>query len=113
MKIIDKEITIEELKKLLGVYFDDMVKCVVDIEKECLAIDAELHSDLESYLLDEGSKQSALWGINLFPNSCDESFIVFDSVINIKPNQNNRSRDILDANLRNKIIEIVKNRVLK
>lgn len=46
-------------------YFGDMVKGVVDIERNLLTLDAERHSDLESMFLKDGSLQENLWGINL------------------------------------------------
>ena len=69
-----------------------MTKGVVDIEKEVVAIDAELQADLEMLLLKNGSKQEQLWGIDLYPDENGEDFLEFDSLINIRPRQNNRSQ---------------------
>ena len=63
-----------------------MVKAVVDIELELVAIDAELHSDLEALLLEQGSAQNNLWGINYYPELNNDDFVEFDSMINIRPN---------------------------
>lgn len=41
-------------------------------EKEIMAVDAELHADLEALLLEKESKQDVLWGINLYPEESDE-----------------------------------------
>lgn len=88
------------------VVFDDtMIKAVVDVEKKQIAIDAELHSDLEALLLDSGSQQEYLWGINLYPN--DDEFVEFDSLINIRPQQNNRSRSVEDMNIQASIMDVV------
>jgi hypothetical protein len=57
--------------------------------------------------LEQNSKQGNLWGINLYPEKMGEDFIEFDSMINIRPRQNNRSRGIEDKNVREKIIKIV------
>ena len=92
MKIITKTMSIDELKEMVAATFGDMVKVVVDIERGLLAVDAELHSDLEVALLQDGSKQTNLWGINLYPETPDEDFIEFDSMINVRPSQGNRSR---------------------
>jgi len=54
-------------KKVAANMFGNMVKAVVDVDRELIAVDAELHSDLEALLLDDGSKQRSLWGINLYP----------------------------------------------
>ncbi|HJH55614.1 DUF5674 family protein [Brachyspira hyodysenteriae] len=113
MIIIKEGIEVSEIKNMLGNYFTDMVKGVVDIEKNELALDAELHSDLESLLIENGSLQKDLWGINIYPELDDEDFIEFDSWINIKPTDNNRSRYVEDENIRNKIIEILDNLIIK
>ena len=91
--------------------FGDMVKAVVDIARGIFAVDAELHSDLEAALLQDGSKQRNLWGINLYPETPDEDFIEFDSMINVRPSQGNRSRGVEDEGLRARILEIVNQRV--
>lgn len=100
-----------ELKEMAAATFGDMVKAVVDIERGLLAVDAELHSDLEAVLLQDGSKQKNLWGINLYPETPDEDFIEFDSMINVRPSQGNRSRGVENEGLRAKIVGIVNQRV--
>ncbi len=111
MLIVEKKLKIKDLKEIAQNFFGDMVKGVVDIEKNILVIDAELHSDLESYLLQNGSKQTDLWGINLYPELSEEDFIEFDSLINIRPTQNNRSRGVEDENIRKKITALVQQRI--
>lgn len=107
MEIINNPIKKSDLKKTNNIVFDEFVKGVVDIKKEQLAIDAELHADLEKLFLDNGSDQYDLWGINLYFNEDDEDFIEFDSLINIRPRQGNRSRYVEDEAIRTKIIEVV------
>ena len=109
MIIIKDSIDLEEIKNMLGNFFPEMVKGVVDIEKKYLALDAELHSDLEALLIENGSSQRDLWGINIYPELEDEDFIEFDSLINIRPIDNNRTRYVEDENIRNDIINIVNN----
>ncbi|MDO5475027.1 MAG: DUF5674 family protein [Candidatus Saccharibacteria bacterium] len=107
MRILEKEITKNELFAEAEVVFGgEMVKGVVDIKRELVAVDAELHADLERLLLENGSEQENLWGVN-FWNS-DEDFVEFDSMINIRPSQNNRSRYVENAETREKIIAVVK-----
>ena len=113
MKIITDNITKEELKEMTKNMFDNLVKAVVDIEKEIMAIDAPMHSDEEAELIKNGSKQENLWGINLYPDKDGQDFIEFDSMINIKPNQNNRSRGVDDAKIQEMIIKIVEKLVTK
>ena len=87
MKILDKAISIAELKKTALETFGDIVKAVVDVDRELIALDAELHSDLEALLLENGSNQKNLWGINFYPDIADEDFVEFDSMINMRPSQ--------------------------
>lgn len=79
------------------------------MDQELLALDAELHSDLEGLLLREGSQREALWGINLYPEAGDEDFLEFDSLINIRPRQGNRSRDVENEEIRKRIMTTVNN----
>ena len=109
MVILDKSITREELAQLAENFYGDMIKGVVDVDQELIALDAELHSDLEGLLLREGSQQEALWGINLYPEADDEDFLEFDSLINIRPRQGNRSRDVENEEIRERIRTIVNN----
>lgn len=114
MKIITKteKISRDELAEMARAIFGDFVKGVVDVEKKIFAVDAELHADLETVLLEKGSKQDVLWGINLYPEENGEDFIEFDSMINIRPRQGNRSRSVENLELQKKIREIVTKLVL-
>ncbi len=107
MLIITENISLDELKEMAAASFGNLVKAVVDTDKEIIAVDAELHSDLEALLLDNGSQQKNLWGINLYPEITGDEFIEFDSMINVRPSQNNRSRSVDNQVLREKIIAIV------
>jgi hypothetical protein len=87
--------------------FGDLVKAVVDVERGCMAIGGELHADEEAALLEDGSAQPDLWGINLYPGEPGDAWIEFDSLINIRPAQGNRSRGVDDEGRRRRIGEIV------
>ena len=113
MKQVDF-ITIFELSKMAQKMYGGIVKGVVDIKKKILVLDAEMHSDEEQFLLETGSKQENLWGINLHPAKFgSDDFIEFDSMINIRPRQNNMSRGIDDEKLRNKITAMIARKVTK
>jgi len=86
--------------------FGDMVKAVVDVERRIMAVGAELHSDEEAALLEDGSRQVDVWGINLYPNEA-EDWIEYDSMINVRPGQENRSRGVESAERRAAIQRIV------
>src|SRR3989344_6767093 len=107
MRIINAPISVGELKKIAQELFGDMAKAVVDIEKKIMAVGGELHADEEALLLDKGSKQNDLWGINIYPDQPRESWIEFDSMINIRPSQNNRTRRIESPLLRERIVAVV------
>lgn len=100
-----------ELRRMASERFGNLVKGVVDVQKEILAVDAELHSDLEALLLEAGSKQSDLWGVNFYPELQAEDFIEFDSIINVRPSQRNKGRGVDDATVRRKIAEVVSKRI--
>ena len=107
MQILTEKISREQLKELASNTFVDMIKCVADVNRGLLAVDAELHADLESMLLEQGSEQEFLWGFNLYPDETGDDFIEFDSLINIRAWQGNRSRDVEDETVRKQIKELV------
>lgn len=107
IRIISSPIALSELKTIAAEQFGDMVKAVVDLEKHIVAVGGELHADEEAVLLDQGSRQSDLWGINIYVNEPRESWIEFDSMINIRPSQGNRSRSVENTEVQKKIMEIV------
>ncbi|MFH1379063.1 MAG: DUF5674 family protein [bacterium] len=107
MKIVQDSITLTEIREMAAHSFGDMVKADVDVAKGIIALDAELHSDLEAILIENGSKQGDIWGINLYPELKGNEFIEFDSMINMRPSQGNKSRGIDNNNIRNIIIEII------
>ena len=107
MKILEKEIKREELKNAKNLLNDEMVKAVVDVEKEIIGVDAEMHADIEQMLLANGSNQDALCGSNLWLEEEGDDFIEFDSMINIRPRQGNRSRGVENPETQQKIKEVV------
>lgn len=111
MKLIDTKISKAEIAEIAKERFGDMVKTVVDIELGIMVVGGELHADEEAMLLENGSKQENLWGINIYTDKPENERIEFDSMINIRPRQNNRSRDVLDQEIRKKITIIVNNLV--
>jgi hypothetical protein len=107
MRVIQEQIPLSRLKAECMTSFDTMIKTVVDCRREIMVVDAELHADEETVLLEQGSSQDDLWGINIYPEKTGEEFIEFTSLINIRPNQQNPSMEILDEELKKKISEIV------
>lgn len=112
MQIVSEKITVNELKKMSEKMFGGYVKAVVDLEKEIMVVDAELHSDQEALLLENESKQGDLWGINLYPdNFGNDNF--FDSMINLRPSWGNKTRDVDDLAVRENITNLVHKLVIK
>jgi len=113
IKIIKQKISKKELAELAREIFGDMIKVVVDIEQNIMAVGGELHADEEALLLEQGSKQANLWGINLYVDKSNDDFVEFDSMINIRPSQNNKSRNIDNEKIREKIKKIVNELVVE
>jgi hypothetical protein len=108
IKIVRDAITKAELNAMAMQQFGDMVKAVVDVDQGIMAIGGELHSDEEATLLDQGSAQRNLWGINLYPERPPSEWIEFDSMINVRPSQGNRSRSVENVEVQQTIIDIVR-----
>lgn len=106
-RIIRDRVTRTELLALAEARFGDMVKAVVDVSRGVMAAGGELHSDEEALLLEDGSRQADLWGINLYPGESAQDWIEFDSMINVRPSVRNRSRDVEDERTRAAIRRIV------
>jgi hypothetical protein len=85
-------------------HFDGYIKVVVDIESEILSGGGDRHFDEEKGLLDDGSLQKNLWGGG-FDIKTKE--VDYNSIINLRPNQNNPSRDILSLEVRQKFDDII------
>ncbi len=110
MMIVSSIIPLESLPDLEEKMFfneDEMVKAVADVDKDILAMNAELHSDLEQLLLDNGSDQKSLYGFNIYY----DGEIEYDSMINPPRNREagfpRAGRDVADPVAREKIKELV------
>jgi hypothetical protein len=107
VEIIRVPIKKEVLSERYMSFFKNLIKAVVDIERELIALDGELHADLERLLLEEGSQQENLWGINLYPFRKREDFIEYYALINIRPHCGNLSMEIEDIQIKERIQNIV------
>lgn len=105
--IIGTPIDMRRLVEMADASFGDMVKAVVDINRKLLALGGGLHADEEAALLEHGSAQQDLWGINIYPEKPRSEWVEFDSMINIRPRMGNRSRGVEDEGSRQLIVEIV------
>ena len=107
IKIITEKITKLELEELAKEFYVEMVKGVADIEKGIIALGGEWHIDANIVLIDDGSKQENLWGFNIYLNKEKSEMLEYNSLINIRPKQGNKSMEIESEEIRNKIFEIV------
>ena len=107
MKVV-QSVSVSELEKMSENMYDGLVKAVVDVRQGVVVVDAPMHVDEEALLLEMGSSQRDLWGINLYPDCYgSEDFIEFDSMINIRPGQGNRSRGVDDEETRAQIAALI------
>lgn len=112
IEVVDTNIALDRLREMTEL-FGDLVKAVVDVERRVMVVHAQMHSDEEALLLDLGSRQEDLWGINLYPDEFGSNeWIEFDSMINMRPRQENRSRSVEDASVRARIVQIVRELVV-
>ncbi|MDI6734461.1 MAG: DUF5674 family protein [Patescibacteria group bacterium] len=114
IQIIKNPIKKTELIKIASEVFGDIVKAVVDVKQEIMAVGGELHADEEVLLMEkEKSEREYTWGINLYPGKSNDDFIEFDSMINLKPHYGNRSRDVESSEIREKIRSVVKKLIVE
>ena len=95
-----------ELRRLVDLFFEDMVKCVVDVERGVVAVGGEMHADAEQALLEDGSRQADLWGANYYPGRGRDECIEYTALINIRPAHGNRSMEIQDPAVRKRVREL-------
>jgi len=95
---------LQEMLEALQMY----IKLAVDVRREVIAGGGEMHADCEAALLEDGSAQEDVWGADWFP---DSRTVRFQSLINIRPKQGNRSTELKDPTLRATIEAIVRKRL--
>lgn len=106
-RIVRERIPLAEVACLARLRFGDMVKAAVDVRLGIMALGGELHADEEALLIENGSDQGDIWGINLFPDEVGDAWIEFDSMINLRPSQGNRTRGVDDQTLQVQIRVVV------
>ncbi len=103
--VLTRRIDPGELRRLAE-RFEGMVKYVVDVERQLVAIGGEMHSDAEQVLLEAGSRQADLWGANYYPGRGRDGCIEYTSLINIRPAAGNRGMELQDRALRESVRKI-------
>lgn len=94
IRILDKKISVEEVKKLADFWYGTMIKGAVDIEGGRVALGGDYHIEDSELLTSTGSKFEDIWGFNIRFEENKDGVLEFDSMVNIKPNFGNRSRNI-------------------
>ncbi len=112
IRIISSKISQDELKAICDAYFGTMVKFVVDIDRNVVALGGDMHADAEAVLLEQGSKQSDVWGGNLYPWNESENRIEYTSFINIRPMNENMGMEVQSQEYRKKIQYLIETLVL-
>jgi len=105
--VLTTPIALDQLRAIVARFFIDMVKLVVDVKRNVIAIGGELHADAEAVLLEQGSQQQDLWGANYYPGRGPVNCIEYTALINIRPSQENRSMEIEAESIRQRIRELV------
>lgn len=98
--VISRRIAPEKLATFMDKPYSDMIKFVADVERRRIALGGELHADAEAVLIDQESRQDALWGGNYYPGRGEEGCIQYTSMINIRPSQKNLTMAVQDPKVR-------------
>ncbi|MBW3568925.1 hypothetical protein KY385_02230 [Candidatus Parcubacteria bacterium] len=107
MKKVDN-ISVKELQEMAEKMYGSLVKADVDISKKIVIVDMPMHYDGEAELLEQGSKQKDIWGINLHPAKYGtDGFVEFESMINLKPGYGNFSRSVDDPAIQAQILAVI------
>lgn len=107
IKIVGDDIKLEEAKEIGKEFYDDMVKGAIDIKLGIVVIGGEYHIDASNVLVQNGSKQSDIWGFNIVFTKDGKYFLEYTAMINIKPVLGNRDMEIQDQEIKDKILEVV------
>ena len=105
--IVEKAVSKKQLGCIAREYYEDMIKGVVDIQREIIALGGEMHADAEEVLLKDGSRQPDLWGFNILLDEDADHCLVYESFINIRPRNGNRDIRVEDPGLRERMREII------
>ena len=107
IKILENKISIEEVKKLADFWYGTMIKGAVDVEGQRVALGGDYHIENSELLTSTGSKFEDIWGFNIRFEENSNGVLEFDSMVNIKPNLGNRSRNISNDEIIKKATEII------
>jgi len=107
MRIVRGLVKPEEIQALAEETFGDMIKVVVDIRRGILTAGGALHADGEELLLEDGSRQTDLWGANYFPKKAAGKRVEYTSLINQYHSANKDSQTIQDSKVRTQVHAVI------
>jgi Protein of unknown function (DUF5674) len=110
--IVSDTIKIEELKEIAKEFYGSMIKGVVDIDKEIVAFGGQYHIDSNMKLIENGSIQKNIWGFNINFDEPKDGWIAYTSLINIRPVVGNRTMEVKDENIRNRMKKIIDSKII-
>ena len=105
ISIIRETATPEQIEQMTEQFGGNFIKLAVDVSREILAGGGELHADCEQPLLEDNSQQVDIWGADWHPKTGN---VTFESIINIRPRQQNFSMEVQDPALRSRIEKIIR-----
>lgn len=105
--IVREPVNREMLNALAKEWHHTLVKGVADIKTGLVALGGEWHMDANNKLIEEGSEQKNLWGFNIYLKEKGDTAIEYNSLINIRPLQGNRSMEITSEETRSAVRRIV------
>ena len=111
IKLVEDKISLQELREVAKEFYSTMIKGVVDIEKEIAVFGGEYHADANEIILKNGSRQSDVWGFNIYLDKPRESWIEYVSLINIRPQAGNMEMEIQDRDIRDKVKAILHSKI--
>ncbi len=107
IRIIRQSVSRKSLEELAKEYYEDLIKGVVDMKRQIVALGGEMHADAESVLLKDGSDQSDLWGFNILPDRPEEDCLIYESFINIRPRDDYRDLEVENPKIREEMKRII------
>jgi len=107
IKLVKHKITRQDLTCIASGNYGSMVKGVVDLGRNILALGGELHADAEAVLLQDGAQPQDLWGFNIYLDKPDVERVEYTSLINIRPGLGNKSIEIQDPGLRTRVLTVI------
>ena len=112
IKIISKPITRAQALEIGQEFYTEMVKGVVDIKQDLIALGGEYHIDANTVLTQAGSSQPDVWGFNIYPNVIGDDWIEYTSLINIRPAAGNRTMTVEDEAIRKVMKRIIEELII-